>query len=352
MNWLKEQKTRFVDYLIDHPKFKIGFKWTRMAILEIVAAFIFAFGFRCFVRPTSGTVEHWVTNNHAEVTNPRALISGGAGGLSQIIVAFLLVFIDIDSGLQTLLISLLYFAINLPLFFLAFKKISKQFAIFSFINVGFVSLFQSIIPDSWIYNVVNLYDDTIARTIFGGICSGVSSGLAMYIGTSAGGADIVTMYLSEKKSSSAGKYSLTINSIIVLTYVLVSILGHSVNPIRNTQNNNVVITMALYTIIYFFVSSRVVDLINTKHKKEEIQIFTTNASLPKILIRAFPHSCTVVESKGGYSGGKNFIIFMVISKSEQKKAGRIIAEYSPNAFVTVTELRFVIGRFYTKSIDE
>ena len=351
MNWFKEQKTRFVDYLIDHPSFKLGFKWVRMAILEILAAFIFAFGFRCFVKPTSATVAQWIPDP-AEISNPRALISGGAGGLSQIIVAFLLIFIDIDNNVQTLLISLLYFGINIPLFFLAYKKISKQFAIFSFINVGFVSLFQSIIPDSWIYNVVNLYEDTIARTIFGGICTGISSGLAMYIGTSAGGADIITTYLSEKKSTSAGKYSLTINSIIVLTYVFVSVIGHNANPTRNSQDNNVVITMALYTIIYFFVSSRVVDLINTKHKKEEIQIFTSNASLPKILIRAFPHSCTVVESKGAYSGVKNYIIYMVISKFEQKKASRIIAEYSPNAFVTVTELKFVIGRFYTKSIDE
>ena len=174
----------------------------------------------------------------------------------------------------------------------------------------------------------------------------------MFIGTSAGGADIITMYLSEKKSTSAGKYSLTINSVVVVTYVTVSIIGHSVNSTRNPQDNDVVITMALYTIIYFFVSSRIVDLINTKHKKEEIQIFTSDATLPKILIRAFPHSCTVVESKGAFSGVKNYIIFMVISKFEQKKASKLISEYSPNAFVTVTELKFILGKFYTKNIDE
>ena len=349
MNWLSQQKRNITDYLIDHPRFRLGFKWTRMVILEILSAFIFAYGFRAFVRPTSVSASHWTGH---EVIEPTSLISGGAGGLSQVIVSFLLIFMDIDNGIQTILISALYFVINIPLFFLAFNKISKQFAIFSFINVGFVSLFQSIIPDSWIYNVVNLYEDEIARTIFGGICTGISSGLAMYIGTSAGGADIITMYLSEKKSTSAGKYSLTINSVVVLAYVIVSIIGHSVNNVRNPQDNNVVITMALYTIIYFFVSSRIVDLINTKHKKEEIQIFTTDATLPKILIRAFPHSCTVVESKGAFSGGKNFIIFMVISKFEQKKASRLIAEYSPNAFVTVTELKFIIGKFYTKNIDE
>ncbi len=52
-------------------------------------------------------------------------------------------------------------------FIFAFRKISKQFAIFTFMNVGFVSLFQSIIPDEKIYSVVNIYNDLLSRTLFG-----------------------------------------------------------------------------------------------------------------------------------------------------------------------------------------
>ena len=203
MNWFKEKKQLITDYLIDHPLFRRNYRWTYMFILEAISAFIFAFSFRAFVKPTSTSVEVWLLENGAseaiikkETLDPTSLISGGAGGLSQVILSFILIFSHIDSATQSLLISIFYFAINTPLFIFAFRKISKQFAIFTFINVGFVSLFQSIIPDEWVYSVVNIYNDLLARSIFGGLCSGLSSGLAMLIGTSGGGSDIVTTFFS------------------------------------------------------------------------------------------------------------------------------------------------------------
>ncbi len=69
-----------------------------MFILEAVSAFIFAFSFRAFVRLTSASVEFWLNQNQASETmirkeslDPTSLISGGVGGLSQILVSFILI---------------------------------------------------------------------------------------------------------------------------------------------------------------------------------------------------------------------------------------------------------------------
>lgn len=363
MSWFKNAKNSAEDYLFDHPRQRQWLDWTWKTLLTVLSSFIFAWGFRAFVNPNIGVVAHWFldTGRNGVTTIEEAtalvneegivhLVSGGASGLSQAIVKFIEIFADIRNQEQ-ILISIFYFAVNVPLFVLSWLKISKQFTVFTLMNVGLVSLFQAVIPDSWIYNVINIYDDMVARCIFGGITTGISSGLAMMIETSAGGSDIVSFYISEKKSTTAGHFSFIINGCIILSYVLFAVIGHSTNPTVNPQASNETIRLALYTIIYLFVSVNVIDLLNTKNKKEELQIFTSDQNLPQVLIHAFPHSATIVEAKGAYTGNKRLLIYMVVSKSEKNKACKLVRTADPTAFVAVMNIEQVYGRFFTKPIE-
>lgn len=338
------------DYLIDHPKTKTGLNWTFKFLIAALSGFIFAYGFRAFIAPTSECLIHWGVTDPSKIASPTHLISGGASGMSQTIIRFIEIFVDVRKY-ETQMTSILYFVINIPLILLAFFKISKQFTAFTLINVGFVSLFNYIIPDSWIYNVVNIYDDLIARCIFGGITTGVSSVLAMVTGNSAGGSDIISIYISEKKSSTVGKYSFFINGSIILFYSTFSVIGNIVNPAWNTNDKNTIITLTLYTIVYFFVNLKVLDLFNIKHKKQKIEIFTTNENLPLVLIRSFPHSCSTLEAKGAYTGQKKTMIVMIISKAEKNKVIKMVKAVDPFAFITLTDINQVYGRFYIKPLQ-
>lgn len=351
MHWFRKAEDETSSFFIDHPRIKQWSIWTGKFFLEAISAFIFAYGFRAFIAPSLGCAIQWTGNESLTAAN--VLISGGASGISQAIIRFIEMFPGVNlAAYETTMISVLYFVINIPLFLLAWFKISKQFSIFTLINVLFVSLFNQIIPDSWIYNVLNIYSDHLARAIFGGITTGLSSGLALMVGTSSGGVDIISMYLSEKKSSSVGPYSIIANCITVTCFVLFSIVGMNSNPaFHEGIDADSIVTMALYTLVYFFVSGKVIDLLNTKNKKQELQIFTTNENLPIVLIRAFPHSCTVVESKGAYTGKRNLMVYMVISRSEKKKAISLIKNVDKLAFVTVLDLHQVYGRFYIKPIE-
>ncbi len=375
MNFIKKRTEPIKEYLIDHPKLKRWLLWIGITIVELISGFIFAFGFKAFINPPSGTVEIWKQQEALKISqaekqgiiiypkitdydvkSPSHLISGGASGASQVIVKFISMFINLSAlgngtDIESLLISLLYFGINIPLFILSWKKLTKQFTIFTLLNVGFTSLFIQIIPDSFIGMVVNVYSDSLARSMFGGLTTGIASGLAMIVGSCGGGSDIISMYFSEKKSTSVGKYFMIINSSIVLLYVVFSIMGHSIHPEWNTQDNSTVITLALYTIVYSVVASKTLDILNQKNKKVEIQIFTTDERLPLVLVRAFPHSATTVESKGAFSGNKNYMVYMVISKSEEKQAAKLVKKVDPNSFFTIIEINQVFGRFHRKPLD-
>lgn len=136
---------------------------------------------------------------------------------------------------------------------------------------------------------------------------------------------------------------MSINATIVLSYVLANVL----NP--NLQNTTSII-MALYTCIYFFTSSKVIDVLNTKNKKTELQIFTSSDQMAAVLLHAFPHGCTIVDAKGGYTGSDKKIIYMVVSHNEVKKAIKIMRDVDENCFVTVVNSYQVYGKFYIRPI--
>ena len=366
MQWFKKLKSKSEDYLLDHPAQKKMFNWSFIFCVEVVSAFFYSIGIKSFVNPSTECVAIWREQNlnlgieditKADVVSPTHLIGGGATGLSQAIIKLLNVFFNVNAvgganfDLENLLLSVLYFAINIPLFIFAFRKISKQFTIFTAINVGLSSIFIRIIPDASIANLCNLYTDMLARALFGGIVTGLATGMAMWVGSCTGGTDIVTTYFSEKKSTSVGKFMILINLSIVFLYVLLSVIANKVHPEWNTQDSNKVISSALYTVVYSFASAKVLDLINRKNKKVEIQIFTSVENVSQILIRAFPHSCTILEGKGAYSGQQKFVLYMVISKPEAKKAIKIVKAADPQAFITVQDLSQVYGRFYIKPIE-
>lgn len=372
MQWLKKVKHTTDDYIIDHPKTKQGLTWAWKLFVTITSCFLFAWGFRAFINPNITLAEQFVLHskanqfadidtleqaqNYIAANGVTHFVSGGASGTSQVLIKVFEVFPGATSEWvlrnEKLIISVLYFVINVPLMILSWFKISKQFTIFTLINVGFVSLFQAIIPDSWIYNVINLYDDMLARAIFGGICTGIASGSAMMIGTSSGGTDIISFFIAEKKGATAGKFSFLLNGTIIAMYVLFAAISHSTNPSINPQENNETIRYTLYTFIYLFVSVHVLDFLNTKNKKQELQIFTDNENLATVMIRAFPHSATTIEGKGVYTGKKKTVIYMVIAKAETKRAVKISKSVDPYSFITITDLKQVYGRFYTKPIDE
>lgn len=352
MKWLNKAEDETSSFLIDHPQVRKWSIWTGKFILEVISAFIFAYGFRAFISPTIECVREWTGDESINTVN--ALISGGASGISQAVIKFIEIFPEDLLEYESLMVSILYFVVNIPILLLSWFKISKQFTIFTLINVGFVSLFnlEYVIPDWMIYNVVNIYSDHLARAMFAGITTGLASGLALMIGTSSGGIDVISLYISEKKSTSVGKYSLYCNIITVSCYVVFSAIGNQTNPyMSNPDGITNVVTMALYTVVYFFVSSRVIDFLNIKNRKLEIQIITSDEMLPTVLIRSFPHSCSIIESKGAFSGKRNLMLVMVISKSEIKKAVKMVRERDPLAFMTVLDLNQVYGRFYIKPIE-
>lgn len=309
------------DYMLEHSKFKIVAEWIIQILLTVISSFIFAFGFRSFIAPPNAT----------------KLASGGVSGISQILVRIieLIKGHQLDAKLSSNIISVAYFVINIPIFILAWKGIGKRFAILTLLNIAFVSLFNSFIPESLIEVFKLDPSDFISRALFAGICTGLSCSLAFYIGASGGGFDVVSYFFAIKKSSGVGKYIFTFNGIIITVFTILSYV----------QDHNSAIVL-LYTLVYCLSSALVTDNLVKRNKKAQIQIFSNKEDLPQILISAFPHGCTIVEAKGAFSGEGVKMFIMDVSFNEVNKVVELVRAIDDKSFVNVLPLIQIYGKFF------
>lgn len=321
-------KKKYEDFLFDHEVVKHSVDYIKMFFMALLSAAIFAFGFRCFTDSFEGSSR---------------IISGGISGASQVAVK-ILELCHVESISATTLQSLFYFLLNIPILFIAFRAIGKKFAFFTIINVVATSLFISWIPDSLIrlfyfINPENPADMTymLARSLFAGFCTGISSVVAFKGSSSAGGIDVIALWLANKKSISVGKYIVIFNGLLILTYSLLNYFG---------SHNDDTIHIMLYSIIYLFVTALVNDMLNIRNKKAQVQIITTNENMGHILIANFPHSCTICDAKGAFTDAPKKIIYMSISTREIKHVTELVRMIDPNAFVNVVSLQQVYGKFY------
>lgn len=386
-------KNQVRDFLLDHPKTNFVCSNAWILLLSLISAFIFSYGFLAFTNPLrvpftsilenqdslsqletaykaaegvteidDSALKSWYNsldyNTALSIVGKHSLVSGGASGISQVVTRILSFtgMFKAGSGIEeNTIISILYIAINIPFLILAWTKIGKKFTIYTSLNIGFSSMFLKIIPASWC-EITNIYTDYLARALAGGICTGLGTGIAFAVGSSTGAVDIISLFFAEKKSTSVGKYSMVLNTITVLTYTLLHfILSPSdvKNDLAGAAWNQGVhqTTMALYTIVYFFVGAKLLDLINIKNKKVELQVFTADPNMAKVLISGFPHACTLVSGIGGFTGTPRHIIYMVVSKSELNRAIKVMREADPNCFVSVLSTYQVYGKFYIKPLD-
>jgi len=334
---------RYHSYLYNHLWLKFTVDYGTAFIASVLSAAIFAFGIVCFLNPTL-----------TEGQTTLELVSGGSSGLAQVIASLLRVLgVQIEPG-NTLFFSIAYLAVNAPLIVLAFKGVGVRFASFTLINVLFVFLFSNIFKGQFFQEIATLMNTEggfLARALFAGMCTGLSSAIAYKFETSAGGFDIVSYYVSLRKSTTAGKYSVMINAVIItMFYLIYGFGGGTSSGFAGYSTWATAFACVFFSVVYLFTVMLVVDAINVRNKKVQIEVNTTNQELPRLLLARIPHGLTVVKAKGAYSGQDRLLLYLVVSSLEVKSALKLIKEVDPTSFVTIKSLIQVYGRFFSQKV--
>ena len=325
------------NFLFDHYIIKTVLHYVGGFLVAAICAAIFAFGFSCFTTPAD--------------PDGFTLATGGVSGISQIISLTIEMIIGRHIA-NNLVQSIGYTVLNIPILLFSFFKISKRFTIFTLVNVILSSVFISVFSTTGVGKTVAEFqfadgvkplDPVIVRVLFAGICTGLSSAIAFTAGISCGGIDVVAYYFGARKSTAVGRYGVIINAFIVITYAI----------LKAVDGNSFAygIYSIFFSIIYLMEVGLIIDTINLRNKKIEMQIITSKEHMPEIIIANFPHSATVIKGRGAYSGTEKTMFFMVVSSSEVKKVVNIAKKIDEHVFITATPLKQVYGNFFIKPLE-
>ena len=146
------------------------------------------------------------------------IMTGGTAGLSLLI-----------HYITDLKFGILFFLINIPFYYFAYKKMGMALVVKTFIAVGLLAGFTEIIPHFFHLSSVN----PIYATIFANVLMGVSFLILFRHRSSLGGINLLVLYLQERFNIPAGKVQMGIDVTILLVslffidwkLILISILG-------------------------------------------------------------------------------------------------------------------------------
>lgn len=249
---------------------------------------------------------------------PANVYASGFVGVAQLLSSIVSKFTPI-----VLSTGMLYIVFNIPIVILGWRKIGKSFTLFSFVSIAFMTLFLEVVP------VLTLSHDIMLNAVFGGVILAIGSGLTLKWGASTGGMDIIVMILSRVKERPLGTYFFTLNSLIILT----------AGAVYGWEK-------ALYTLVGLYASSRVIDMIHTRHVKLTVFIVTKNgAALRKAIQSCLIRGITTLPATGAFTNEQKEMLMIVITRYELYALERIINEVDSKAFANVVHTESVLGLF-------
>ena len=253
-----------------------------------------------------------------------AFFPGGFSGLSVLTVRILERYYDIH-----ILYGLVYAILNIPFTILVFKQVGRKFTIFSAIHYVLVSIFTTIFPKIYVAY------DPILIAIFGGLLAGVGSSIALLRNASAAGTDFIAIWLSNKLKRPVWNY------IMFGNVVLLSLAGLLFG-----------FEAALYSIIYQFVVTQVINDRHTRYKTKSLYIITTQAdAVSQNILKSVRHGITIMEGEGAYSHTKRSILYMVINAYQVQSVVSAAQEIDPKVFITINNTERIIGNYYQKPLE-
>ncbi|WP_277585422.1 YitT family protein [Psychrobacillus antarcticus] len=247
----------------------------------------------------------------------------GEGGFSGITLVLYFAF-NWDVALMNLLL-------NIPMFFLGWKLLGRKMFAYTLIGTISVSVFLKLFD---IYEVhLGLEDDLFLVSLFAGVFVGIGLGIIFKYGGTTGGVDIIARLVFKYKGWSMGKTMFIFDAfVIVLSWA----------TFLNERS-------MMYTLVAVYVGARVIDFVQEgaysargafiiSEKQNEIADQITNK---------LSRGVTILNGHGHFTKNSREVIYCVVAKNQISALKTVISSVDPHAFVSITEVKDVMGEGFT-----
>ena len=254
---------------------------------------------------------------------PVKLYDSGISGTSMLLDQITPAFLTLPMFLVVL---------NIPIFIFGLKRQGLAFTIYSIFTVIIYSLMSYLIMYVLPIDVSIISplagSDLLLCAIFGGVISGVGSGLTIRFGGAIDGIDILSVVFAKKIGISIGTFVMIFNTILYI------ICGIAINSW----------ILPLYSIVTYFVGSKTINFIVEGFNRSKCaMIVTTKAKeVSEAISNQFGVSGTIVNAIGGFSKEEKNIIYFIINHFQINKLKQIVHDIDDKAFISLQDVSDII----------
>lgn len=252
---------------------------------------------------------------------PARIAPGGVSGVSLILKYIW----GVPVGTMNLIL-------NIPLLFLAFRYLGKNFTRNSLRMV----LISGIVLDGIVAPFFPQYTgDRMISAIFGGVCCGFALGLIFNRGGTTGGTDIAS-YLLERKFP-----HIPIGQMLMILDAMV--IGISVFVFKDLD-------AALYAAVTLFCQTKVINgMVYGREKGTVVHIISKKShEIAQTIMENLERGVTVWEGYGAYSKEEKQILYCAVRMREYPSLKKIVYQIDSQAFLVAAEAIKIHGEGFKK----
>jgi len=229
---------------------------------------------------------------------------------------------------KMLTLSFFLIILNVPLFLYGTKKQGKVFTVYAVYTVMIYSLGAWLITDVLPIDVSMASplagEDLLLCAIFGGLISGVGSGLAIRFGGAMDGVEVMAVIFAKSIGITVGTFVMIYN---VILYVVSGIIINSW-------------ILPLYSIVTYAAALKTIDFIveGIDRSKAAMIVSSKPDEICKALSEGFESGITKISATGGFSNEPKTVIYFVLNRFQIGKMKDIVHSIDEKAYISISEV--------------
>lgn len=239
---------------------------------------------------------------------------------------------------EYLTLSIFLIILNIPLFLFGLKKQGWVFTAYAIYSVCIFSLSAWLITDVFPVDVSIASPlagtDLLLCALFGGVISGVGSGIAIRYGGAMDGIEVMAVIFAKRLGITVGTFVMIYN---VLLYVVCGVVLNSW-------------ILPLYSIVTYAAALKTIDFIVDGLDRAKCAIIITEhpSEICNKLCEVFGSGVTRLEAKGGYSNEEKAMIYFVVNRYQVVRMKELVHEIDHNAYITISEVADIFSNNHSK----
>ena len=227
-----------------------------------------------------------------------------------------------------LTLSLFLIILNVPLFLFGLKKQGWLFTVYAIYTVAIYAVTAFLITD--VLPIDTRLASPLAGTdlllcaLFGGVISGIGSGLAIRYGGAMDGIEVMAVIFAKRLGLTVGTFVMIYN--VALYVICGAVMGSWILP--------------LYSIVTYAAALKTVDFIVDGIDRAKCAVIITGKpqEVCTVLTEAFESGMTRMDARGGYSGAAKTVVYFVLNRFQVTRMRDLVHEVDPQAFITISEV--------------